>query len=718
MAAAWSGRLFQTATGVIILSLFFCWTSAIGQALPTDCANAIPVCSNGSINESSNGPGINDFAFPGNNSGCLSGGEHQSVWLYVQIESGTTLEFDIIPRGASSLDYDFAVFGPNKTCRDLGNPIRCSYAAPGGPYGNNTGLNRNENDLSENAGGNGYVRYLDVNPGDTYYILVDNFSSNFQGFTLNWGGDNNLDCSITEECAEIELGNDTTLCNGGSLTLGRNTGPNDDYLWSTGATSPTIAVADSGLYWVAITRGTCTVYDSIYVGLAEAPVIDLGGDTVLCEGDILTLDATFPGATEYLWQDGSASPLFEVTQPGTYSVEVVNAGCSGFGEIEVAYRDIPRIDLGADTLICSGNSLLLNASSPDADSYLWQDGSTAAAFTATQSGLYSVTLSNAACTFSDSISVRFGDRPVFDLGGEIAVCEDQDVLLDATASYAAGYVWQDGTTGPEYEVTASGTYTATAFNNECSFTDSVRVTIINYPQPDLGADTTLCNDATLTLQSGVAALTGTEFLWQDGSTGETFTVSAPGTYSVAVTNVVCAASDTIVIAYNDLPQFSLGPDTVLCSGTPYPLAVEGREDWEFLWQDNSTGSGFTVKEQGLYYVAVSNVCGTASDSVWVRYGSCDCGLWLPTGFTPNNDGVNDVLLPLVDCDSLQSFRMEIFDRWGRSLFKTDDPGQAWLPGGDGEHYPMDAYVWIMEYSWTWRGKLMQRRETGYVTLIR
>ena len=219
------------------------------QPAPTDCSNFIPVCSNGSINESSNGAGINDFAFPGNGNGCLSNGEHQSVWLYVQIESGTTLEFAIIPGGGASQDYDFAVYGPNVTCTNLGNPIRCSYAAPGGPYGNNTGLNRAESDLSENAGGNGFVRYIDVVPGEAFYIVIDNFSSNNQGFTLNWSGDNNLDCTITLDCPVFELGEDTVICDGGSIDLGRNTGPNDTYLWSSGATTSTITVADSGLYW-------------------------------------------------------------------------------------------------------------------------------------------------------------------------------------------------------------------------------------------------------------------------------------------------------------------------------------------------------------------------------------------------------------------------------------------------------------------------------------
>jgi len=86
-----------------------------------DCETALPVCSNGAINENSFGSGFDDFANPNNQGGCLVSGENQSLWLFIQIESGSTLGFDIIPEGLD--DYDFAVYGPDRECGNLGSPI-------------------------------------------------------------------------------------------------------------------------------------------------------------------------------------------------------------------------------------------------------------------------------------------------------------------------------------------------------------------------------------------------------------------------------------------------------------------------------------------------------------------------------------------------------------------------------------------------------------------
>ena len=683
-----------------------------GQA-PTDCANTIPVCSNGSINESSNGSGINDFAFPGNAAGCLVSNEHQSVWLYVQIESGTTLGFDIIPNVPGE-DYDFAVYGPNVTCTTLGQPIRCSYAAPS--INGNTGMNGSNNDVSEGASGNGYVSDIDVTLGDSYYILVDNFSTSFQGFTLNWTGSGNLDCSITLPCPEVDLGPNSSLCDGESRVLGGITGPVDAYLWSTGETTATISVSDSGTYWQQVMRDSCVVSDSIHLSLASTPTVELGNDTILCEGSTLLLDASDPFATSYLWQDGYLSPLYTVSTPGTYTVEVYNNSCYGADEIEVDYNLLPDFDLGADTIICDGTSLQLDANSPFADVYEWQNGSYNSSLNVTSSGNYWAIASNTACVSGDTISVVFGDSPVFDLGDDVTLCEGSNITLNAFAPNGSNYLWQDNSTDFTLDVTTTGVYTSVVSNTECVSIDSVLVTFIAYPVFDLGADTILCLGDELVLDafSSVA----TEHTWQDGSNADTFTVTVEGMYGVMVKNDFCPTKDSIYVEYREYPIFSLGPDTLLCHGTDYPIVIDGEGDYIYTWQDNSSDPSFTVTEQDVYYLAVENYCGVRYDTVTVLYGSCNCDFFFPTGFTPNGDGLNDTYYPFVDCDSMQSYSLEIFNRWGESLFASDNADNAWRVDATVQEYFMDAFVWIIEYKWTWLGKVMHRREKGHFTIVK
>ncbi len=146
----------------------------------SDCASSIQICGNSSISYTPTGPGT-----PEPLSGCVAT-EHYSVWYTFQVATAGTLTMTITPNGTGSTDYDWTMFGPNVTCANLGQPIRCSYASTA--QGILTGMNMTATDTTEGAGGDGWVQYMNVLPGQTYYLMVDNFSQNTNGFVLTWGG--------------------------------------------------------------------------------------------------------------------------------------------------------------------------------------------------------------------------------------------------------------------------------------------------------------------------------------------------------------------------------------------------------------------------------------------------------------------------------------------------------------------------------------------------
>ncbi|GAB4401961.1 MAG: hypothetical protein OHK0053_25370 [Microscillaceae bacterium] len=213
-----------------------------------DCGNAKLVCGNQAFTDNSSGSGRNDFDNPNNLAGCLASNENQSAWYFFEVQVGGTLTFVIDPNSAD--DYDFAVYGPNVSCGALGSPVRCSWAGGSG----NTGLQLNAPDLSENAAGNGFVRHLDVLPGQTYYLLVDNFSSSNQGFSLVWGGTARLAASsvnftATVNCNVVSFGNESSTCSG-SL----------NYVWDFGdGQTPTAENFVENPVYVYQTPGTYTV---------------------------------------------------------------------------------------------------------------------------------------------------------------------------------------------------------------------------------------------------------------------------------------------------------------------------------------------------------------------------------------------------------------------------------------------------------------------------
>ncbi|PCI99855.1 MAG: hypothetical protein COB15_03460 [Flavobacteriales bacterium] len=210
------------------------------------------------------------------------------------------------------------------------------------------------------------------------------------------------DCnSVSTNLCNIQLGNDTNLCQGDTLVLNATT-PNATYLWQDGSTNPTFNVTQQGTYWLQLTSNNCSSPDTINVNYNQFPIINLDNDTTLCQGETVVLNATTPNAT-YLWQDNSTSPTYNVTQQGTYWVEVTVNNCSSPDTINVNYNQSP-INLDNEITLCQDDTLVLNATTPSA-TYLWQDGSTNPTFNVTQQGTYWIEVTVNNCTTTNIILI-------------------------------------------------------------------------------------------------------------------------------------------------------------------------------------------------------------------------------------------------------------------------------------------------------------------------
>ncbi|WP_418637398.1 hypothetical protein, partial [Winogradskyella sp.] len=153
---------------------------------PNDCVNAIVVCGNETFMSNATGIGNTQEV-----SGC-GGFENNSIWLEVNIAQSGTLGFDLIPDDPDIMvDYDFWVFGPNRSCADLGSPIRCATTNPNqaGLSNNHTGINGSTTltQTGPGASGNSYVYWLNVTVGESYFIVIDRPTGD-GGFQLEWTG--------------------------------------------------------------------------------------------------------------------------------------------------------------------------------------------------------------------------------------------------------------------------------------------------------------------------------------------------------------------------------------------------------------------------------------------------------------------------------------------------------------------------------------------------
>jgi len=455
------------------------------------------------------------------------------------------------------------------------------------------------------------------NPGATY--LWQN-SSTSQTFTATGSGTYHV--AVTSGgCTDrdtiqigiqplpaVNLGNDTTIC--GNIFLPLNVAQaGATYLWQNGSANSTFLVNQPGTYYVRVTNSCGSVSDTLHVYPGNQPVANLGNDTLVCGTINIPLNVAQAGAT-YLWQNGSANSTFLVNQPGTYYVRVTN-GCGSISDtIHVQQGNLPVADLSDDTLVCGVINLPLNVAQTGA-TYLWQNSSTSSSFLVNQPGTYYVRVTNSCGSVSDTIHVQQGSLPAVDLGNDTMICGAVNIPLNV-AQAGATYLWQNGSAGSFFTINQPGTYHVRITNSCGSVSDTIHVIQQTAPVVDLGNDTLTCGSVNILLNAGNP---GSQYLWQNSSTLQTFQVNAPGTYYVRVINACGQASDTIHITPGSIPQVNLGADQVLCTGATVLLDATHPDALGYDWQDNSTGASFSVSAPGMYYVTLLGSCGNVSDTI-------------------------------------------------------------------------------------------------------
>jgi hypothetical protein len=287
----------------------------------------------------------------------------------------------------------------------------------------------------------------------------------------------------------INLGADLTICEGSNYILDA-ANPGATYLWSTGATTQTIAVNTAGTYTVTVTTAAgCDQTDAIVITTNPKPILNLGANVNSCVGNTITLDAGNAGAT-YLWSNGSVSQTIQVTLSGNYSVAVTNAlGCISRDTISVNFNATPVVNLGADKSICSNTPTTLDAGNPGA-TYLWSTGDTTQTILAANVGTYSVTVTNAnGCTTTDEIIITYKATPSASI--TTSSINLLNVQFNAVVAPGQTYNWNFGDpnsvsnvsslANPVHTFSAAGQYfvtlTVTNVASSCTATNTDTITV-------------------------------------------------------------------------------------------------------------------------------------------------------------------------------------------------------------------------------------------------
>ncbi len=626
--------------GLVVTSVLFPKFVSAQDPGP-DCSSALVVCSNSAISFNPSGSGINDFASGGSNSGCLVSGEHQSAWFYFEFQDGmppnSIFDFLIDPTGGGGEDYDFALFGPDVECDNLGAPIRCSYAGPGCGFCPQTGLGMGAGDVSEGAGGDGFVSSLTVQPGQGFFLLVDNFSSSSIGFNLNFGGSAApfLDCTANPTCElSVTLPSDITVCAGSAPVLLNSivtgnvgatnyswsaTGPGMSYLSNPSSPSPTVTLppgfTGSITYTLMVTDDVCDDMTSVTITSVAPPTVSIMGDLSFCIGNFTTLSAG-PGYSSYTWSPSGSGQSITVTSPGVYSVTVTNsAGCPASASVIVTQDPAPTPVIVGDATVCQGGSAILQTDAGYA-SYQWSNASYTSQTEVFFPGTYFVTVTDDnGCEGVAQFDVFPSAGPTVIITGDQVICDGQSTTLDAGGGYTH-YQWSSSESTQTISVTEPGYYSVSVTDLDgCIGSGDIDVFPASTPEPEIIGPSGICAGSTaiLTLDANYDS-----YLWSDFSTGSTLSISSPGTYSVSVTNFDnCEGVATITIVETMAPEPTITGSLTICPGESTVLDA-GPGYQSYLWSDMSTGQTLTVSGAGTYSVTVAggNDCsGSASVTV-------------------------------------------------------------------------------------------------------
>lgn len=644
-------QLSTLRSALTVIVVFLCVLTPTRGQVPEDCEGAIVICSDEIINFNPNGIGQDDFANPNNDNGCLLTGEREGLWFFFSFRTDmppdSEIEFTVTPAGNQNEDYDFAIYGPDLTCDSLGSPVRCSfffqfcidrfgrtYPCP------ETGLGRGATDVSElqfyeEPTNDGFVAPMVVQPGEGFYMFMDNFGLTARAFQLEWGGSAApyLNCLANPICntKDIDIGADMQLCFDDTVlpleaTL-TNATPEAEVRWSAEPAIAATFLDDSTsltpvanipidfvgeiVYTATLLDEGCEKIDRMKV-FVNRPDVSIRGDTAYCTGEPTTLSVP-EGYVRYRWSTGANTPSIEVSSPGLYWVEIEDSlGCVARGEINVDVFAPLLFEVEGPDTVCL-NEVANLRSSPGFASYEWSTGNTSPDVFVTGSGQYSVTATDDnGCTYIDSLQLNEWAPPDPALFGDTSFCRGVTSAISAAPGFVS-YEWSTGETTPSITVSQEAVYSVTVTDaNTCQGTGDFEVTEAILPKPIISGTLNICTGTSTELAVDTVFR---NILWSTGETTPAITVDVGGEYSVMVEDSLgCQGLDTVTVSENALPEILAQGAAGFCPGDSVVLDP-GQEFVTYLWSTGESSSMITVDQTGSYGLTVTDENGCRANGV-------------------------------------------------------------------------------------------------------
>ncbi len=432
-------------------------------------------------------------------------------------------------------------------------------------------------------------------------------------------------------------------------------------------------------------------------------------------GDITTLSDT----------SHLQNPQWTYAQPGTAAISFIvgsSMGCIDTVQRQITVLEKPPLDLAfKDTLICIVDDVQLIASG--SGQFSWTPNSNiTGANTATPTvdpdvtTWYHVTMVDDGCINNDSVLVRVIDFVSLNAMADTTICQGDPIQLNAVTD-GLSFAWTPEANldnpfiiNPIAVTINSTTYQITSTVGSCTATDFVTITSIPYPIANAGIDPTICYNTSVQLN---ASIVGSSFNWSPVSYLSNPAILNPVVTPPRTTQYVLAVYDTlgcpkpgldtIVVNVNPKVNAFAGRDTIVIVNQPLQFNASGGVN--YTWTPSSYLSNPTIYNPvGIYGPEVDSIqyklvvtddIGCADSAyVTVKVFKTEAAVFVPTAFTPNNDGLNDRLAPIsVGIERINYF--SVFNRWGQLVFTTSRDRHGWDGTIGGKPQGSGVFVWMV-----------------------
>ncbi|WP_176112877.1 PKD domain-containing protein [Sediminibacterium ginsengisoli] len=421
-------------------------------------------------------------------------------------------------------------------------------------------------------------------------------------------------------------------------------------------------------------------------------------------------------------------------------------GCVDSLHKDLVVRDKPFVGLPfKDTLICSIDTLQIIASGNGVYSWLPNKD---ILFPNTSSPLvfpkdttkYIVTVNDAGCIGTDTVTVNVLDFITVQLAPDTTICRTDTFRLNPV-SHALRYNWTPAASlssatakSPLAFPLTGTTYSVTANLGKCQATAQINVRVVPYPVSSvITKDTTICFGDRISLRANYV---GTSFAWSPASALSNSNTLTPIAGPVRTTDYIFMVTDnlsgcpkpvydTVTVTVIPPVQVDAGRDTAVVPQQPLQLRAISATGRSFLWTPSYGLNNASIanpvavltSESDLikYKVRATDLNGCyGEDELTVTVYKTLPEIFIPSAFTPNGDGRNDLLRPLTAGIS-QLIYFRIYNRWGQLVFSTSELGKGWDGTFDGVKQPSGTYVYMAE-ALDYTGRNLSRK--GTCVLIR